>query len=218
MTMPLWCLAAFSDDDEGRPRRGHIRAVPSVDSTDDTLDRALIARIRDGDWDAIRDTFDAYYDMLIRFGTRISGSRDEAEDAVQEVFLRVWDGRATLRPTSTLRAYFIRAIRNRLINTSKHHQTAHRLEQRAGPHDVRMHSGSAAPSPHTAAEWSEIQGRMRSALDALPSRQRDAMLLRWREEMTPREIAEALEISDRVARKLLAAAAAKLRRVFEDLA
>jgi len=177
-------------------------------------DRALADRVRDGDWEAFRSLFSSHHDALYRFAMYHARSADAADDLVQDVFAAVWHRRASFTITSSLRAYLIRALRNRILNAARHAATEQEASVRAQGHGVSFAMGTPEPSPDIAHDTAELQERMIAAMASLPARQREVMLLRWRNEMAPREIAEALGISEQVVRRQLAAAADKLRRVF----
>jgi RNA polymerase sigma-70 factor (family 1) len=174
----------------------------------------IAASLRTGDWQAFRTVFDAHYHVLLRFATYHTGSRDLADDLVQEVFANLWNTRASLAISSSFRAYLIRAVRNRILNASRHDATVRRTNEHAMARGETLTMGARVPSPETALQELELQQRMTAAIAALPPRQREIMLLRWRDELTPPEIAEAIGIAEQGVRRQLAAAAGKLRVAF----
>jgi len=87
---------------------------------DPARDRRLAQRIRDGDIAAFTTIFHLYYAALVRFVTRHLGSQDAAEDVVQDLFTRLWDVRAGIDPSRSLRAYLFTMARNRAVNVLEH--------------------------------------------------------------------------------------------------
>src|SRR5256885_8799332 len=77
--------------------------------------RDLVARIRAGDEAAFEAMFRAYYDPLCRHVASYVGSRDAAEDAVQGLFVRIWEDRARW-VVSDLGHYLYTAVRRRAIS------------------------------------------------------------------------------------------------------
>src|SRR2546423_3022990 len=75
----------------------------------------LVARIRVGDEAAFEAIFRAHYDALCRYVAPYLGSRDAAEDAVQGVFVRIWEDRARC-VVRDLRHYLYAAVRRRAIS------------------------------------------------------------------------------------------------------
>src|ERR1043166_6013197 len=75
----------------------------------------LVARVRAGDEAAFEAMFRAYYDPLCHYVAAYLGSRDAAEDAVQGVFVRIWEDR-TRWVVSDLRHYLYAAVRRRAIS------------------------------------------------------------------------------------------------------
>jgi RNA polymerase sigma-70 factor (ECF subfamily) len=214
MTTSVWRLAEIVAEDGGGKGRLFPRDAGRLAShaADHDADRALVERLRAGDWDAMRTVFETHYAALTRIATRLAGSAAASEDVVQEVLLRIWANRGNLRPASTLRAYLVRAVRNRVLNDVAHEHVARRLSIMT--HDVPPGMAAPVSSPVAEMEKDELESRLRLAIAALPPRQREAMLFRWRDDMSPAEVAEAMGTSERVARKQLLAAATKLRSVF----
>src|SRR2546427_13307097 len=93
--------------------------VPSHDWTE---------RIRAGDEAAFEAMFRTYYDRLCRYVAPYLGSRDAAEDAVQGVFVRIWEDRARWA-VSDLPHYLYAAVRRRAISQIR--RTA--VRRRAAP-------------------------------------------------------------------------------------
>jgi RNA polymerase sigma-70 factor (ECF subfamily) len=87
---------------------------------DPVRDRALAARIRSGDIAAFTTVFHLYYAVLVRFVARYLGSRDAAEDVVQDLFTRLWDLRDNIDPARSLRAYLFTMARHRAANVREH--------------------------------------------------------------------------------------------------
>src|SRR5256885_5727969 len=77
--------------------------------------RDLVARIRAADEAAFEAMFRAYYDPLCRHVAPYVGSRDAAEDAVQGLFVRIWEDRARW-VVSDLGHYLYTAVRRRAIS------------------------------------------------------------------------------------------------------
>src|ERR1043166_1358769 len=79
-------------------------------------DAELVARVRDGDASALETIFLAFSGALRAFAFRYVGSRDEAAELVQDVFLTLWRNRESWRVQSSLKAYLFRATRNAALD------------------------------------------------------------------------------------------------------
>src|SRR3989441_10374602 len=106
--------------------------VPSADRTRHGVPHVStqdwVARIRAGDEAAFEAMFRTYYDRLCRYVAPYLGSRDAAEDAVQGVFVRIWEDRARWA-VSDLPHYLYAAVRRRAISQIR--RTA--VRRRAAP-------------------------------------------------------------------------------------
>jgi RNA polymerase sigma-70 factor (ECF subfamily) len=165
--------------------------------TSDILTPELIASIRAGDRGAFEGLFRTWYARLADYAFRISGSRDGAEDAVQDVFIAVWQRRASIPDAPKLPAYLHRAVRNRVLNQIRDITTADRVATQIG-----IEPGEA---PH--ADASVLEGELRdaiaSALAELPPRTREVFELSREQGLTYQQIADTLEISVKTVETLM---------------
>ena len=81
-------------------------------------------RLKTGDQDAFDSIFRAHYAHLVAFGQGLLRDRTAAEDAAQEVMLELWRRREELAIHESLRAYLLRATRNRALNQLRHANVA----------------------------------------------------------------------------------------------
>lgn len=126
---------------------------------------------------------------------RLLPTAEDAEDAVQETFLKAWRGLPRFRAEAKVSSWVYRI----LVNTCR--DRLRRTLRQAGPRDA------AHPTdPSRAAAGRDLVARVLSAVEGLPRRQRECLLLRVRAELTYREIGEVLGISAGVVKLHLVAA------------
>ena len=81
-----------------------------------TIDQKLIQRISNGDENAFRKLFDQYYPMMVSKANMILNDEALAKDAVQNVFVGIWNNRANLNITSSLQGYLVKSAINKSLN------------------------------------------------------------------------------------------------------
>ncbi|MCC6726385.1 MAG: RNA polymerase sigma factor [Saprospiraceae bacterium] len=125
---------------------------------------------------------------LYRFALGIVGQAAEAEDVVQEVFIKLWNQRSQMDTISNVEAWCITATRNLSIDKlrSKHQ----RLQPIAAGFDLH----DQAATPYEAIVTNDVFDQVRSLMNRLPEKQRDIMQLRDIEGLSYQEIAEALNV------------------------
>ena len=164
----------------------------------------LVRRIRAGDERAFEVTFRTHYAQLCDFANSIVQAPDVAEEVVQDVFANLWRGRAALQVTATLRAYLYGAVRNRALN-----------HWRRSVVEVPVDSLAEPRAPDTdaqaALESGEVRARVLAALESLPPRNREVLVLRWLHGLSHAEIAATLGISRKGVENHLARGLAALR-------
>lgn len=132
--------------------------------------------------------FRAWYSPLVRYALSFTeGDQDEAEELVQEAFVKLWSQRSTLEFQSSVKAYLYRMVHNQALNRLR----SQRIHERYTQHQTRqMEHEMEAPKDDP-----ELASRFRKVLEALPAQCRHVFELSRFESLKYREIAEQLGIS-----------------------
>ena len=160
-------------------------------------DDQLLALFRKGDEDAFQVIHERYRQRLFAYARQmLGGSRSDAEDAMQDVFLRAYGAlRANDRPV-TLRAWLYRVAHNRCIDQLR----------RPLPAAVDLFDITRGPSLHDPLEEVERREDLRrlvADVRRLPEQQRSALLMREMEGLSYKELSEALVVTIPAVKSLL---------------
>lgn len=135
----------------------------------------------------ICDALARHEGALLRFALRLCGDADRARDIVQETFLRL-----CREPIEAVRgheaAWLFRVCRQRALDCL-------RKEQRMAVADDAVSLTADEHGPDDAAELRDESSRLRALMGELPHRQQDLLRLKFRDGLSYRQIAEALEMS-----------------------
>lgn len=156
-----------------------------AESSATVCDADCIERCRIGDGDAFRRLFDAYKDRVYGFALyTLNGDAASAEDAAQEVFVRVYQNIGRFRGDSELKTWIYRIAANVCTDELR------RRKRAAVPCAV-----VAGPASGGDLGRIELETAVRTALAQLPSEQRAAILLKYFEDLSYDDMAEALDCS-----------------------
>ena len=161
--------------------------------------------VSNGDLDAFEQIVLRHQNSAWYTAYRFLGDRVTAEDVAQEAFLKVLDAAGRYRTTARFRTYLYRVVTRLCLDHARKKQPAY-------VDDLSTVSGPS-PSPLDAAVSRERGEAVWKALDALPPRQRMAVVLRYYEGLSGQEMAAAMGVSVKGVERLLARA----RRVLEVL-
>ncbi|MDW3217206.1 MAG: sigma-70 family RNA polymerase sigma factor [Acidimicrobiales bacterium] len=166
-------------------------------------DAALVATIRDGDPAAWGPVFDRHRDPVWRLAHGIVRSRADAEDVVQATFLKAVESLDQLRDPSALRPWLLSIARRRALDTVRRgREVAHD----PGDGDWVDAGSSGAPDLVEGIRQDELSRLVTAAFDGLEPRDRAALELAERQELSGEELAEALDVTRDNAYQLLHAA------------
>jgi RNA polymerase sigma-70 factor, ECF subfamily len=192
-------------------------AQPGRQASDDVAssgesaqDALLVERVLRGDNEAYGDLVSRYMRRAFSIAYRLVEHKEDAEDIVQDSFLRALERIGTLDRARPFRPWFLRIVVNRALN-------ARRARSVRTTEQIPVSLASTTVSPVQAAENALLGERLRAALESLPERQRTIVQLADLEELNSSEIAEILDISAGTVRWHLHQARQELRNVLEPL-
>ena len=187
-------------------------AHPPLPSWDDDVrtdadERALADGIRAGDVDAFEVLYRRYWERLYAFAFRYLRSKEDSEEIVQEVFFRIWRGRAHWIPAGAVRNYLYLAVRN---------SARDRLERAAVARRRRISQREPAAEVQPDLEAADLVAAVERALTELPAKRAEVCKLRLVAELSYAQIAQRLGICEKTVETQLARGLKFLRDRLHD--
>jgi RNA polymerase sigma-70 factor, ECF subfamily len=181
------------------------------------LDAQLMLSVKEGREECFEQLAARHRRRLIHWLYRMVQDRAVAEELAQEVFLRVYLSRGTYEPTARFTTWLYRIANNRALNWIRDHANEHQRESldatplRGLRRQFADRASTIAERLVEIEEETEFQATVRNAVQALPDRQRSAVLLHKYEGLEYTEIAEALECNVSTVKSILWRAYTTLR-------
>lgn len=176
----------------------------------------LMLAWQDGDETAFDRLVVQYSAQVYALLTRFLGARQNREDLVQEVFLRVLRARDRYEPAARFSTFLYRITFNLAVNEAQRGAAKDEQLQRsmpAGEDGLGELADTNAVGPSRDLERQDVVHAVRSAIAALPENQRMALILSKYEELPHGEIAEVLGTSEKAVKSLVHRARETLRVV-----
>jgi RNA polymerase sigma-70 factor (family 1) len=154
--------------------------------------KELQLRIAQSDESAFTEVYVYFDKRLVHFASNLVRSSEIAEEIVEDVFVKVWNNRASIGKIDNLSVYLYVAVKNQALNT---------LSQKAkdlvsAPFDyLEIPSSDLAANPYDLMITSEMMGRMQQAIEALPPRCKMIFKLIREDGLKYKEVSAILNIS-----------------------
>ena len=170
------------------------------------LDNKLWNEFRDGNAKAFAEIYQRNIKCLLRYGLRITNNREMIKDCIQELFVELHNRRKTLGETDNIKPYLIVSLKRKLIRAIHFRykfiplddEIPFRIEYQAFESDLF--------------EKNELSS-LHSALKKLSSRQKEALYLRYFENLDYNDISKLLNLTYQSSRNLIHRAIEKLREL-----
>lgn len=162
----------------------------------DDPDVALMQAFAAGQEDAFVQLYQRYRDRVLRFSWRMLRNNAQAEEATQDVFLKLYRARDSYTPRSRFTTYLFRIAANHCLNLSSRHDQ--KLVRRDG-----VVPDEASEATRDALAQRELQRQLASALSGLPERQRAALVLVHYEGLSYQEASRALDVTEGAIKSLV---------------
>lgn len=178
-----------------------------------------LSKVRRGDRDAFRALVDQHARAVFRLAYRMTGNETDAEDMVQETFLRAWKQIGKFDGRATFGTWLHRICANCTLDHLRVRQRRQELQPAYQPGEEQADPVSLvaaeSPSPERMAMSAQVSAILGPALDELSAMERSAFILRHYEGMGIEQIADALGVQPGAAKHSVFRAVQKLRRALE---
>jgi RNA polymerase sigma-70 factor, ECF subfamily len=191
------------EDDQPNPTRSEGPAHR------EESDRLLMRRIAEDETACLQVLMNRYAARLVVYASDMVAQADEAEDIVQETFVRVWRNRNTWTPSGTVSAYLYRITRNIALNALRSRRAQQKWDRLAAEALIR---DAPRISAEEDLERELLREEVEGAIASLPPRRREIFVLARYHCLSHREIADALGISLQTVSNQMSSALADLRR------
>jgi RNA polymerase sigma-70 factor (ECF subfamily) len=171
---------------------------------------ALLARIAGGDEHAFREVFDHYQQFVFTFAQKITHSNADAEEIVQDIFLKVWFNRNQLLTIENFGAYLNRLVRNHAFNLLRHEAVISRVKT-----EMVLNSSDNDLGTQQALDYKETKELLADVVSRLPQQQRNVYTLCHSEGLKYDEAATQLNISPDTVHYHMKLALATIREHFK---
>ena len=173
------------------------------------IDQDFLKGIRSGDQNAFEKCFRKYYPELVGFALKTLKDKDQAEEIVQDTFVRFWEQKDTIDIQFSLKAYLYRSVHHACLNLFKHEK----VREKHKSHTVHTSSEADDNDP---VEYLELQTKIQTTIDQLPDRCREVFILSRHEGLKYSEIADKLNISIKTVENQMGKALKFLRQNLSD--
>lgn len=149
---------------------------------------------------------------IFRLAFRMLNSWEDAEEAVQEVFIKVWQSKHNLRPDSNIEGYAMTVARNHCLDKFKSKHYKHRGAS-IDDFDLDIHFETQITAPDKDTEYKNAHELIEKILLDLPERWRTIVQLRDVEGYSNPEVAQMLGIDENVVKVTLSRVRKRLREI-----
>lgn len=171
-------------------------------------DRAIIEQVLGGDVEAYARLVDRHYDRCTRIAVRILGNREDAEEALQDAFLRAFRALEDYEDRECFSAWLTRILVNQcrtmLVRTRR---------REAVFLDVDLRELDLAAEGGASSTWPELE----QALAQLPLDQREAVVLKYAGDLTYEEMARITGAGESALKMRVQRAFARLRTLLQEV-
>jgi RNA polymerase sigma-70 factor (ECF subfamily) len=174
-------------------------------------DAALVARLVDGDEDALRRLYDRLARRVRGIALRLLARPAEADDVVQETFVEVWRSADRYDPARGSLATWVSTIAHRRAVDRLRRPATRPLGEEIGG---ALAASSSSPQENVAE--GEVRARVSRALSALPPEQREPIELMYYRGLSQSESAELLGVALGTLKSRVRAGMARLGKMLED--
>jgi RNA polymerase sigma-70 factor (ECF subfamily) len=172
-------------------------------------DAAVVGRVLAGDVDAFGVLVDRYYDQYARYAFHMLGNREDAEEALQDAFLRAFRSLGQYEERERFGAWLARILVNQCRTVAAGRRRRERAIVDVDPARLEIAAASGA-------DRHALRDRLERALAQLPPEQREAVVLRYTEDLSYEDMAAITGTGVSALKMRVKRAFARLRELLQE--
>jgi RNA polymerase sigma-70 factor (family 1) len=176
-----------------------------------SYENLLVENIKKNDKASFSIVFTQYYKDLVTFSFGIVRNINTAEEIVQDVFVKLWENRASLTIDRSLKSYLLKAVQNLSLNWLQHLKVQSRFASYIKDHQLLSNNETENYILH-----SELEHNLEEALTKIPSEFVQAFRMNRFENLSYAEIAQKLGVSTRTIEVRISKALSLLRDALKE--
>ncbi|MCB0688692.1 MAG: sigma-70 family RNA polymerase sigma factor [Saprospiraceae bacterium] len=171
-------------------------------------DEQLWESLKKGDQQAFQQVYDSHIESLLQYGCRFCKDRETVEDSLHDLFIYIWKNREGLSSTDSIQRYLMVALRRRIIQSLKRRSS-----------ELDENSLGFACDLSIEEQWimdeenEEAKSALQGAFEKLSARQREAIYLKYYQQLSYEAICEVMDLNYQSARNLIFNSIQTLRKV-----
>ena len=171
-------------------------------------DKILWDAMRAGDKSALETIYKSHVDSLYRYGIKIAQDPGLTEDAIQDLFIKLWNRRESIGPTDNIKNYLFTSLRRTIYRSRKSRSVS------TDPQELKAQETAETFEDFMISEEisAENAQKLKNALMEISERQREVIYLRYYQNMDYDEICEVMGITYQGARNMLFKAVKNLKK------
>lgn len=178
-------------------------------------ERELIDRARTGDRDAFRQIVEMHKKNLFYLAYDLTGSNEDAEDLSQDAFLKAFRSFDRFKGDSSLSTWLYRITVNTFLdytrkNSFKYEKKRQEMTEYVAAEAALPESPGGMSPPEAFADAGQLKAHIARSLENLTSRERSVFALRFYQQMSVRNVAQTLEVSEGTVKSLFSRALKKM--------
>jgi RNA polymerase sigma-70 factor (ECF subfamily) len=176
---------------------------------DDNSDRQLVSRLKLGDKKAFEEIFRKYREKIYYFAIRYYNSAEDAENVVQDVFIKLWDERENVKEELSLNNYIYTIAKNHLFNIQRK-----KINEKAYRSYIVEHL-IQTPNLENEMIYADLKESIDKIIDELPAQRKKVFVMGNLEGLSNKEVASALNLSVRTIEVHKSLALQALKKAFK---
>jgi len=176
---------------------------------DDNSDRQLVSRLKLGDKKAFEEIFRKYREKIYYFAIRYYNSAEDAENVVQDVFIKLWDERENVKEELSLNNYIYTIAKNHLFNIQRK-----KINEKAYRNYIVEHLVQT-PNLENEMIYADLKESIDKIIDELPAQRKKVFVMGNLDGLSNKEVASALNLSVRTIEVHKSLALQALKKAFK---